>query len=60
MCRAGDAASGLGLPEAILTPTVSLIAALCLRLGQRMILDDAGSGLALVTWRTDHRPDSES
>ena len=53
MSSAGDTASGLGLPTGILAPTGPLIAALGLRPGQLMTLDDdAGPGLALVIWRT--------
>ena len=53
MTGAGDAASGLGLPAEILVPTGSLIAALGLRPGQPMTLnDDIGPALALITWRT--------
>jgi hypothetical protein len=53
MSGAGDAASGLGLPTAVLVPTGSLIAALGLRPEQFLSLNDAsGPGLALITWRT--------
>jgi hypothetical protein len=53
MTGAGDAASGLGLPAEVLVPTGSLIAALALRPGQPMTLnDDVGPALALITWRT--------
>jgi len=53
MSGAGDAASGLGLPAAVLVPTGALIAVLGLRPGQLMTLnDDTGPGLALITWRT--------
>jgi hypothetical protein len=53
MSGTGDAASGLGFPAAILAPTRPLIATLGLRPGKLMTLDDdAGSGLALIIWRT--------
>ena len=53
MTSTGDAASGLGIPPEALVPAGSLIAALGLRSGQPMTLnDDAGPGLAFITWRT--------
>jgi hypothetical protein len=52
MASSGDAASGPGLPIQVLAPTSSLTEALGLRPGEPMVLnDDAGPGLALITWR---------
>ncbi len=51
----GDARSGLGAPPGILSPTEKLIGALGLEPGERLAFeDDLGTGLALVTWRTEY------
>jgi hypothetical protein len=53
MTSTGDAGNGLGIPPEVLVPAGSLISALGLRPAQPMTLnDDAGPGLALITWRT--------
>jgi hypothetical protein len=51
----GDSPGGLGVPEAVLTPTVPLIHALDLnRAGDLALHDDIGAGIALVTWRANY------
>jgi len=51
----GDARSGLGTPRTVLSPTEKLIGALGLEPGERLAFeDDLGTGLALVTWRTEY------
>ena len=55
LLAAGDGRRGLGVPDAILTPTASLIAMLGLRpLADLRLQDDAGPALGLITWRTDY------
>ncbi|MFE2672525.1 P-loop domain-containing protein [Streptomyces hygroscopicus] len=52
---AADAAQGLGLPDFALTPTPWLHAALRLRPGAPLTLDDdRGPALRLICWRTEY------
>jgi hypothetical protein len=51
----GDGRRGRGVPDSLLVPTLSLIALLHLRPGEPCRYeDDAGVGLALVTWRAEY------
>jgi hypothetical protein len=51
----GDGRLGLGVPDSLLVPTPSLIALLHLRPGEPCrYKDEAGVGLALVTWRAEY------
>lgn len=55
MTAAADAAQGLGLPGFALTPTPWLRAALHLRPGAPLTLeDDRGPALRLICWRTEY------
>ncbi|MGW8954673.1 AAA family ATPase [Streptomyces sp. NPDC055709] len=55
MTAAADAAQGLGLPGFALTPTPWLHAALRLRPGAPLTLDDdRGPALRLICWRTEY------
>ncbi|MGA4967613.1 AAA family ATPase [Streptomyces pseudogriseolus] len=55
MVAAGDAARGLGLPDLTLTPGWWLPAALHLRPGAPLTLeDDHGLALGLICWRTEY------
>lgn len=59
MTAAGDAAHGLGLPDLTLTPTWWLRAALALRPGAPLTLeDDHGPALQLICWRTEYERNS--
>lgn len=51
----GDGRLGLGVPDALLVPTQSLIALLRLHPGDTWTYEDGyGAGLALVTWRAEY------
>ncbi|MFJ2824687.1 AAA family ATPase [Streptomyces toxytricini] len=59
MVAAGDAAHGLGLPDLTLTPGWWLRAALHLRPGAPLTLeDDRGLALRLICWRTEYERSS--
>lgn len=59
MLAAGDAAHGLGLPDLTLTPGWWLRAALSLRPGVPLTLeDDGGPALRLICWRTEYERSS--
>ncbi|MFJ1671622.1 AAA family ATPase [Streptomyces bottropensis] len=59
MVAAGDAAHGLGLPDLTLTPGWWLPAALHLRPGAPLTLeDDHGLALGLICWRTEYERSS--
>ena len=59
MVAAGDAAHGLGLPDLTLTPGWWLGAALHLRPGAPLTLeDDRGLALRLICWRTEYERSS--
>ncbi|MFC9636504.1 hypothetical protein ACFTY8_46860 [Streptomyces mirabilis] len=59
MIAAGDAAHGLGLPDLTLTAGRWLRAALHLRPGAPLILeDDRGLALRLICWRTEYERSS--
>jgi hypothetical protein len=56
LAAAGDAASGLGLPAAVLTPTAALITSSHLHPGPLMTMaDTAGPCIALIIWRTCYK-----
>lgn len=52
---AGDGRRGLGVPDAFLTPTPTLVALLGLRPQEELgFQDDTGVALGCITWRTDY------